>query len=118
MDDWKNITFVGVEGLMDRVVIEVAESFRSNLRKWVKNVNAGNEIKAQNAIQDMWIDLTWFLSGNVEEMYPNEEVNGGIFYERLYDEWVCMQDELNVYVAVPSWVQFMEDDYYATKQSN
>lgn len=115
MDDWKNITFVGYEGLLDRVVIEVADSFRSNLRRWKRNIKAGNELKAKNALDNMWVDLTWFLSGNVEEMYPTDDVNGGIFYERLFEEWIEAQNEVNVYVDMPAWVSFMEESYYESK---
>lgn len=107
-----NLTYVGYEGLCDSIVISVADSFRSNMKKWLR-YRLKDETKASLALDNMWVDLTWFLTGEIEEMYPNEEMTGEIFYKKLTEEFEEKLKEINVMIEVPEWVKSMEDMYYA-----
>lgn len=111
-DETYNISYVGIEGLIDRIVIEVADSFRTNLRRWVRYTKKKDETKANKALEKMWVDLAWFISGHVEELYPNENVCGGKIYQGLLTEFKIERNKLDTVVKMPQWLLFMEESYY------
>lgn len=117
-EDVYNVGYVGVEGLLDRVVIEVADSFRKNLRAWCKHVKKNEMTKAHINADNMWEDLAWFLSGYLDDMYPTEDIDGRIFFNGLFEEWTDKQLELGCFVDIPAYVESMEVWYNEFKESD
>lgn len=74
--------------------------------------------KLDNAEMDVvhiWDDLSWFIGGDIEVLYPCNEVDGYKIYARLYEEWENAQAEMHKYVDKPAWLESMEESYNESK---
>lgn len=110
-DEVYNIGYVGLDGLRDRIVIEVADSFRKNLRAWKRAILNVQYEKLDRYEANMWEDLVWFISGYLSDMYLDEDIDGGKFYRGLLEEWITVQNELSMPVEKPNYVKSMEERY-------
>lgn len=120
-----NITYAGFEGLIDRIVLEVVDDFRSVLHKWKKNIIADKYEKYNYSLicnmpltRRMWEDLTWFLGDDLDILYPNENIDGYKIYTGLLNEWKAVQKELDCHVNKPKWVESMEEAYESEKSNS
>lgn len=117
-DEVYNVGYVGYEGLTDRIVIEVADSFRKNIRAWCRHVKKLEMTKAHISADNAWEDLAWFLSGYIDEMYPTDDIDGRKFFNPLLEEWTEKQLELGCFVDKPAYVESMEVWYNEFKETN